>query len=68
MNFATPGADLRRAVTACAIVGHARLAATPVDQLAMTLAFNIGHAALRAARRAVGGRASRAVQPWSQST
>jgi hypothetical protein len=45
--------DLGRAVSAVAIVGHARLAATPFDQLAMTLAFDVGRAALRAIRQAV---------------
>jgi hypothetical protein len=45
--------ELGRAVSAIAIVGHARLAATPFDQLAMTLAFDVGRAALRAIRRAV---------------
>jgi hypothetical protein len=45
--------DLGRAVSAAAIVGHARLAATPFDQLAMTLAFDAGRAALRALQRAV---------------
>jgi hypothetical protein len=44
--------ELGRAVSAIAIVGHARLAATPFDQLAMTLAFDVGRAALRAVRRA----------------
>jgi hypothetical protein len=43
--------DLGRAVSAAAIVGHARLAATPFDQLAMTLAFDVGRAAVRAMQR-----------------
>jgi hypothetical protein len=51
MKFLISGKDLGRATSAVAI-GHARLAATPLDQLAMTLAFDVGRAALRAVRRA----------------
>lgn len=46
--------DLARAVAGLAIAGHARLAATPIDQLAMTVAFDVGRAMLRAARQAAG--------------
>jgi len=68
MNLVTPARELRRAIAGCAIVSHARLAATPVDQLAMTLAFDVGHAALRAVKRAADGRTTRPLQPWKQST
>jgi hypothetical protein len=47
--------NLGRAVAAAAIAGHARLAATPFDQLALALAFDVGHAVLRGVRQAAGG-------------
>ena len=59
MSLATPDRDLRRALSACAIVSHARLAATPFDQLALTLAFDVGRAAVRAVKQAASGRAAR---------
>jgi hypothetical protein len=51
MNLVTPDRNLGRALSAYAIAGHARLAATPLDQLALTLAFELGRAALRAVKR-----------------
>lgn len=57
MRFPFPDA-LQRAA-AIAIVGHARLAATPIDQLAVTIAFDVGRAILRAAMQAMGDDESR---------
>ena len=51
MKFQMPDGALGRAA-ACAIVSHARLASTPFDQLALTVAFDVGRAILRAARPA----------------
>ena len=49
MRFQLPDGGVGRAVAAV-IVCHARLASTPFDQLALTLAFDAGRAALRALR------------------
>jgi hypothetical protein len=51
MRFQIPGGALGRAA-AIAIVGHARLVATPFDQLAMSIALDVGRLALQAARQA----------------
>jgi hypothetical protein len=58
MKLLTADRDLGRAVAAAAIVGHARLAATPFDQLALTIAFDVGRAILRGVRQAAGMRES----------
>ena len=52
MRFLKCDRDVGSAVAAIAIVGHARLAATPFDQLAMTIALDVGRAALRVVRHA----------------
>jgi hypothetical protein len=54
MRLLTPDRNLRRAVAAAAIAGHARLVATHFDQLALALAFDVGHAILRGVNRAAG--------------